>query len=419
MISGLMTKPPVLCVTVCAACIALLSACGGAGDTAPSPGTAQTGKFSADYHIAVVTGSSSVAGDEYRGILQLVASYGSAQEGGLIRHLTYPDGPVIGRDALVAMMSKIADDPLTKAVVLYPAYAGTAEAMKLLREKRPDIILLVMESSDDPLVIEEAVDLVMGTDPVGRGYASVWAARELGADAFVHISTDTADLSAPALLRMNVMKKACTDMGLDFIPGIFPGSLDDDAAVALYMAETVPAWIRENGVRTAFFCAEDEFTDVLLPQLFKHGGFFIEGNHPSPTAGFPRALGMDVQSGAIDYPAILKQIEQSIIDADGAGRFGTWAYGYGFSATVGLVEFAKAVIDGKTTLDSVDGLSTALQKHTPGARLHVANYVDSESGVRTRNHVLMYMDTYVFGKGYLPTTRQLIPREYYSIRSDS
>ncbi len=390
-------KLPGICVSVCVAGIVLVSA----------------------YHIALVTGGLSVSGDEYRGVAKLVASYGSAQEGGLIRHITYPEGPVIGKDALATMMLEIADDPLTKAIVLYPAYPGTAEAMKRLRERHPDILLLVMESTEEPLVIEEAVDIVLGSDPVGRGYANVWAARELGADAFVHISADTADLTASALLRMKVMKESCTGLSLDFIPGIFPGSLDDDVAVAQYLEEAVPAWIQEHGVRTAFFCAEDEFADVLLRQLFKHGGFFMEGNHPSPTAGFPGALGISVQSDAVDYPAILKQVEQSIIDADGAGRFGTWAYGYGFTATVGLVEFAKAVIEKKTTLDSLDGLSAALQKHTPGARLHVANYLDPESGIRARNHVLMYMDTYVFGKGYLPTTRQAVPREYYSIRSDS
>ncbi len=404
---------------MCAASIALLSACARGGEAAPSISTVQTSKFTADYHIAVVTGSFSVAGDEYRGVAKLIASYGSAQEGGLIRHITYPEGPVIGRDALATMMLEIAADPLTKAIVLNPAYTGTAEAMKRLRERHPDILLLVMESSEEPLVIEEAADIVLGSDPVGRGYATVWAARELGADVFVHISADTADLTASALLRMKVMEESCTGLGLDFIPGIFPGSLDDAAAVAQYLEEAVPAWIQEHGKHTAFFCAGDEFADVLLRQLFKHGGFFIEGNHPSPTAGFPGALGISMRSDAIDYPAILKQIEQSIIDADGAGRFGTWAYGYSFSATVGLVEFAKAVIEKKTTLDSLDGLSAALQKYTPGARLHVANYLDPESGIRARNHVLMYMDTYVFGKGYLPTTRQPVPREYYSTRLDS
>jgi hypothetical protein len=39
------------------------------------------------------------------------------------------------------------------------------------------------------------------------------------------------------------------------------------------------------------------------------------------------------------------------------------------------------------------------------------------TGVRAKNQVLIYMDTYVFGKGFLPTTKQKIPEKYYSIKA--
>ncbi|HRZ90743.1 MAG TPA: hypothetical protein P5117_14770, partial [Spirochaetia bacterium] len=109
-------------------------------------------------------------------------------------------------------------------------------------------------------------------------------------------------------------------------------------------------------------------------------------------------------------------VEQAVIDKGGAGRFGTWAFSYGFTVTAGLGEFAKNVIEGKTTKDSLQGLYDALAVYTPGAQWNGGYYIDANTGVRAKNHVLVYMDTYVMGKGYLPTTKQKVDEKYYNIK---
>jgi hypothetical protein len=38
------------------------------------------------------------------------------------------------------------------------------------------------------------------------------------------------------------------------------------------------------------------------------------------------------------------------------------------------------------------------------------------TGVRSKNELLVYMDTYVFGRGYMGTTAQKIPEKYFSIK---
>jgi len=42
--------------------------------------------------------------------------------------------------------------------------------------------------------------------------------------------------------------------------------------------------------------------------------------------------------------------------------------------------------------------------------------VDLSTGVRARNELLVFMDTYVFGRGYLGTTGLAIPARYRAIR---
>jgi hypothetical protein len=42
--------------------------------------------------------------------------------------------------------------------------------------------------------------------------------------------------------------------------------------------------------------------------------------------------------------------------------------------------------------------------------------VDANTGVRARNYILIYMDTYIMGRGYLSTTEQVVPEKYYNIK---
>jgi len=65
-----------------------------------------------------------------------------------------------------------------------------------------------------------------------------------------------------------------------------------------------------------------------------------------------------------------------VIAKGGAGRFGTWAFSYGFTVSAGLGEFAKRVIEGTAKKDSMKDLFDALGKYTPGAKWNGAYYTD-------------------------------------------
>jgi hypothetical protein len=142
----------------------------------------------------------------------------------------------------------------------------------------------------------------------------------------------------------------------------------------------------------------------------------VEADLPSPLMGYPGALGLDLSKEAGNFQAILKKVEKAVVDKKGAGRFGTWAYSYGFTVSAGLGEYAKNVAEGKAKKGSLADVFKAFEKYTPGAKWNGAYYVDANTGVRARNQVLIYMDTYVMGKGYLPTTKQKVPAKYFNIK---
>jgi hypothetical protein len=377
---------------------------------------AQSG--TAQYHIGIVTGTTSQGEDEFRGAEELIRRYGAVSQGGIIQHVTYPDSFMDQMEVTISQITTLASDPLMKAIVMNQAVPGAAEAFRRVREKRPDIILLAGEPHEDPLVIQQAASLAISCDFISRGYTIPWAAKQLGADTFVHISFPR-HMSYESLgLRRQIFEAACADLGIKFVFVTAPDPTSDVgvAGAQQYILEQTPQWINQYGKNAVFFCTNDAHTEPLLRQLFTYGGMFVEADLPSPLMGYPGALGIDLSAEAGNFPAILKKVEDAVIARGGAGKFGTWAFSYGYTASAGLGEFAKRIIDGKASLESAADLYAALGEFTPGAKWNGGFYIDAATGVRARNQLLIYMDTYIMGQGFLPTTSQVVPEKYYQIK---
>jgi hypothetical protein len=375
----------------------------------------------AKYHIGIVTGTVTQSEDDLRGAEQLIKEHGAVKDGGKIQHLTYPDDFMSQQETFISSVVSLADDPLMKAIVVNQAIPGTTEAFKRVRAKRSDILLLAGEPHEDPLVIQSGADLAASADFVSRGYTIIWGAKQLGAKTFVHISFPR-HMSYESLGRRRaIMEQACKDLGLKFAFESAPDPTSDvgTAGAQQFILEKVPQWIQKYGKDSAFFCTNDAHTEPLLKQLLTYGGIFVEADLPSPLMGYPGALGIDLSAEAGNFPAILKKVEQAVLAKGGKGRFGTWAFSYGFTVSAGLGEFAIRVIDGKAKKDSLQDLFSAYAKYTPGAKWNGAYYVDIGTGVRARNQILVYMDTYVFGRGFLPTTTQKVPEKYFQIKAQN
>ncbi len=372
----------------------------------------------AAFHIGVVTGSVSQSEDDLRGAEALIKLYGDVKDGGMIKHLTYPDNFMDQMDTTISQVLSLADDPLMKAIVMNQAIPGTAEAFKRVREKRNDILLFAGEPHEDPPVIQQVADVAVNSDFISRGYTIIWAAKELGAKTFVHISFPRHMSYETLGLRRQIMEEACKDLGLKFVFETAPDPTTEVgvAGAQQYILEKVPAWVQKYGKETAFFCTNDAHTEPLLKQLLAVGGIFVEADLPSPLMGYPGALGLDLTAEKGDFQKILAKVEEAVKAKGGAGRFGTWAYSYGYTVTAGLGEFAKNIIEGNAKKDDLAALNAAFGKFTPGAKWASGNYINALTGEKAANHYLVYMDTYVMGKGYLPTTEQKIDQKYYNIK---
>ena len=385
--------------------------------TATDTSASTTTDVPEEFHIGIVTGTVSQSEDDLRGAEALIAEYGSVDEGGMIQHLTYPDNFMEEQETTISVIAGLADDPLMKAVIVNQAVPGTTEAFRRIKEVRPDIICIAGEAHEDPGVIASAADLVCNNDFVSRGYLMVHTAHELGCDTFVHISFPRHLAMETMARRRAIMMKTCEDLGMTFVDISAPDPTSDVgiAGAQQYILEQAPSWIEQYGENTAFFCTNDAHTEPLLRQLMEYGGYFIEADLPSPLMGYPGALGIDLSDVAGDFPAILARVEQAVVERGGAGRFGTWAYSYGYTVSAGLGTHAINVIRGESELLSRDDIMAACGKYSPGAEWGGANYVNVNTGVGLRNFFLVYQDTYVMGRGYMGVTDVEVPEWAYTI----
>jgi hypothetical protein len=369
-----------------------------------------------DFHIAIVTGSVSQSEDDRRGAEAFQAKYGED----VVQLAIYPDNFMDEAETTIQTIVNFTDDPLVKAIIVNQAVPGTAEAFRQVKERRPDILCIAGESHEDLPVIGEAADLVCNNDFVARGYLMIRTAHELGCDTFVHISFPRHMSYETMSRRVAVMQAACEEFGMKFVLETAPDPLSDvgQAGAQQYILEKAPEWIEQYGKNSAFFCTNDAHTEPLLKQLLAYGGYFIEADLPSPLMGYPGALGIDLTDANGDFEKILATVESAVCEQGGEGRFGTWAYSYGYTVSAGLAQHAYNVITGASELDEIEDIADAYAEFSPGANWNGSSYTNAETGVKSENIFLVYQDTYIMGNPghYMGSTEVEVPEKYFTVK---
>lgn len=399
-----------------------LAACGNSS----APSTAQDSTASQDseaatdseagdtFKIGIVTGTVSQSEDDRRGAEAFQAMYGEDR----VVLATYPDNFTDEVETTIQKIAGLADDPDMKAIIVNQAVPGTTEAFRQVKERRPDIICIAGEAHEDLPEIGSAADLVCNNDFVARGYLIIRTAHELGCTDFVHISFPRHMAYETMSRRVAVMQKACEEFGMTFHQETAPDPTSDVgiAGAQAYILEKVPEWVQTYGTQTAYFCTNDAHTEPLLKQLFEYGGYFIEADLPSPLMGYPGALGLDLTEEAGDFEKILAKVESAVVEAGGAGRFGTWAYSYGYTTSAGLAQHAMNVINGESDLTDMDDIAKAYEVFSPGAEWNGSGYTNATTGVKAENIFLVYQDTYIMGDPgyYMGSTSVEVPEEYFT-----
>ena len=367
-------------------------------------------------HIGIITGSVSQSEDDRRGAEAFQAEYGED----MVKLAIYPDNFTEELETTIQTIVNMSDDPDMKAIIVNQAIPGTTEAFRQIKERRPDIICIAGESHEDLPEIGSAADLVTNNDFVARGYLIIRTAHELGCDTFVHISFPRHMSYETMSRRVAIMQAACEEFGMEFVLETAPDPTSDVGVpgAQAYILEKVPEWVEKYGQKAAYFCTNDAHTEPLLKSLLEYGGYFIEADLPSPLMGYPGALGLDLTEEAGDFEKILAKVEEAVCEKGGAGRFGTWAYSYGYTVSAGLAQHALNVINGESELCDVDDIAKAFQKYSPKASWNGSNYTNADTGVKMDNVFLVYQDTYIMGDPgfFMGSTDVEVPEKYFTLK---
>ena len=370
-----------------------------------------------EFHIGIVTGSVSQSEDDRRGAEAFQAMYGED----VVKLAIYPDNFSEEIETTIQTIVNFADDPLMKAIIVNQAVPGTTEAFRKVKEMRPDILCIAGEAHEDLPEIGSAADLVCNNDFVARGYLMIRTAHELGCDTFVHISFPRHMGYETMSRRVAIMKAACEEFGMSFVLETAPDPTQSDVGTPgaqAYILEHAPEWIEKYGTNSAYFCTNDAHTEPLLKQLLAYGGYFIEADLPSPLMGYPGALGLDLTEAGGDFEKILAAVEAAVVEKGGAGRFGTWAYSYGYTVSAGLAQHAYNVLKGESELEDIDDISKAYEVFSPKANWNGSSYTDATTGVKSDNIFLVYQDTYIMGNPgrYMGATDIEVPEKYFTVK---
>jgi hypothetical protein len=392
--------------------IGAFAACNKSGASA---GRAAGGSKAA-YHIGIATLNMEQSEDEYRGAEDLVAKYGSVDDGGMIKWIVLPTNFADEQETVITMIASFADDPLMKGVTVNQAIPGTAAAFQKIRNAgRNDMILTGNMPQDDPNVITKVANFVTHSNDFARGYYDILRVKNMGASAFVHLSFARHMAIETLSRRRNVYEEACNDLGIQwaFVNVPDPATEIGVAGAQQAVYEMMPRLVNQYGKDAVYFTTNTALHEPIIQQCLALGAMFLNQDDVSPLMGYPGALGIDLTAEAGDFQAILNKIEAEVVARGGSGRMGTWPSSQPYCASVATVELLMDIIEGKAAGSMADVEKAFASLQAVGSW---SPYLDANTNTPINNYYLITMDTYIYGEGYTDVLDQPFPEKYFDVK---
>jgi hypothetical protein len=368
--------------------------------------------------VVFITPPESSAPDEFLGAEEFVRDYSGENPGCEAAHEIFAAPPKAGGPAALSdFIARAAREPRVAAIVVVPASPGAAEGFRRAKEARasgPELLCVAAGTGgtagpgEDVLLLESSADLVVDLDRVYRAYIIPWAAKRMGARSLV-AAYGSDEGSDPASARERaIMSAAAAELGLRYAAMAAPAGVD---AAAFARAGT-GAWLRDYGPGAALYCSSRALVGPILAGAIAGGGIVVDAAGEATRAAYANALGLDLSEAKGDPKKELRLLEAAVASLGGSGRLGALDSGYAGPCARGLGEFAARVARGSARRDELKDLVAALDARSGGAAWLAAYDVDTGTGVKAANRVLIRQDVYVLGRGYLQSALQSVPAKY-------
>ena len=276
-----------------------------------------------DFKIGIMTGTVSQGEDEFRAAQMVIRKYGADH----VKHVTYPDNFMNEQETVIAQLVGLSDDPAVKVIIVGQAIPGSVAALRKIREKRPDIKIAFIEPHEDPDMVNAAVDLSIQPDQLARGRTIVGVAHNMGVTDLIHYSFPRHMSQELLARRRDIMKAEAAKEGIRFHFVTAPDPMGEGglSATQQFVSEDVPRELKTYGPKTAFFSTNCGMMDPMIKAVVTNGGYIPEQCCPSPTHGYPTALGIAIPADkAGDMAYINAENKRVIATHHMTGHFATW-----------------------------------------------------------------------------------------------
>jgi hypothetical protein len=302
---------------------------------------------------------------------------------------------------------ELADDETVRAIVVADAPQGTAALFTALKERRPDLLRVALVPQEDPLVIQAAADAVLDFDQVTRAYTAALMAARLGRSQIVALSMPGSSEDWRQTTRLAVLREASSDMGMTFRTlAVAPDGLE----------KALSGFGTEAGAGLAVVVNDGHLAPEALRIADASGALFIELERPEN--GYPgRDVDVEPSSGETPAPNGGDPV-RAMIDAarNVPGRPGLtlmWPGELAPLLELGSLAFTRLILDGKAASEA--NLAAAMNGVWPTGQWHASHFVDPQSGVRARNHLVVGSDPYLSGRSYLSSDYASMPAKYRQV----
>jgi len=275
------------------------------------------------FKIGIMTGTVSQGEDEFRAGQMVVARYGQDH----VKMVTYPDNFMQEQETVIAQLVGLSSDPDVKVIVVGQAIPGTVAAVRKIREKRPDILIGMIEAHEDPDIVNQTADISIQPDQLARGRTIIAVAKKMGVTDLIHYSFPRHMSMELIARRRDIMKSAATANGIKFHFVTAPDPMGEGGlpATQQFVMEDVPRELKQYGPKTAFFSTNCGMMDPMIRTVLNNGGYVPEQCCPSPTHGYPTALGIAIPPDkAGDFAYINAENKKVIAEHHMTGHFATW-----------------------------------------------------------------------------------------------
>jgi hypothetical protein len=164
-------------------------------------------------------------------------------------------------------------------------------------------------------------------DQLARGRTIIETAKKMGVTDFVHYSFPRHMSQELLARRRDIMKQTCAENGIRFHFVTAPDPMGEGGlnATQQFVMEDVPRELKQFGPKTAFFSTNCGMMDPMIKSVIMTGGYIPEQCCPSPTHGYPTALGISIppnKAGDMEY--ISAENRRVIAEHHMSGHFATW-----------------------------------------------------------------------------------------------